>query len=134
LYKAPCCSLYSSKLGFSSVEFCADTINKWVDQASEKIGKRRKLELNMWSKISMHERKNFYYLNFFLIELSSSPSLQSVLIPEHVRNATTTSSNNTTTSTSNSNLQTSSNNVSTAQSNSSSQQQTTNAVVTTPAS
>ena len=82
-------------------------------------------------------------------ELISSPNLQSVLIPEHIRNATTSSTTNaanTTISSSppsnNSNTSNPSNSSSastaptssTTQSNSSSTTQTTNVAVTTPAS
>jgi len=83
--------------------------------------------------------------NFSAQELSSSPNLQSVLIPEHIRNASsaTNASNSAATSSSpssntNSNPSNSSAPVasapSTSQSTSSTQQQSANAVVTTPAS
>jgi len=68
--------------------------------------------------------------NFSAQELSQNANLQSVLIPEHYRNAT---SNNTTTSSSNSNSNTSNNATSTSQSSSTSQQ-TSSAVVSTSAS
>jgi len=68
--------------------------------------------------------------NFSAQELSQNANLQSVLIPEHFRNAT---SNNTTTSSSNSNSNTSNNATSTSQSSSTSQQ-TSSAVVSTSAS
>jgi len=68
--------------------------------------------------------------NFSAQELSSNPSLQSVLVPEHIRNSGS-NSNAPTTSSSNTNLHSSSNSVSTSQNNT---QPSTNAVVTTPAS